>query len=457
MVLASLCFTCCISLLGTCTGAGCARAAGRRPRALAGQSLKPSLGALLALWCGGRGRDGAAQPISERAEEGESEVVAVALAAHGAAAGGVDSAGDDLGPALRLECGHNRQADEHRDSSGCHFTGEHCDFESLPIVRALGRGARWRDAQGGVGAQPLTARPLTARRHHGRLHCLQQVRLPPPDKAVVEARAPTLVVYVFSGSDPEYAGNLRFFVREAVRVRKGPPTRTACLAAALRATFFWLCHSGLFRHLHRILRRFLVGVWLVLRRPATKVLPCTHIPIQSGDGCQYLIVLQEGEGLELPDPLPDLPSNARYLRHENACYDIGTVGWVLEKHINVQFFKYYVWLNSSVRGPFLPAYLRGRLHWTEPLLSRLSPAVKLVGATINCGRAYELPPTPHVQSYVAATDAAGLEVLLATGRVFKCWESMRETVINSEIGASVAIMGAGYTIDSLMLRYQVGG
>lgn len=28
----------------------------------------------------------------------------------------------------------------------------------------------------------------------------------------------TLVVYVFSGSDPEYANNLRFFVREAVKV-----------------------------------------------------------------------------------------------------------------------------------------------------------------------------------------------------------------------------------------------
>lgn len=28
-----------------------------------------------------------------------------------------------------------------------------------------------------------------------------------------------LVIYVFSGSDPEYANNLRFFVREAVKVR----------------------------------------------------------------------------------------------------------------------------------------------------------------------------------------------------------------------------------------------
>lgn len=34
------------------------------------------------------------------------------------------------------------------------------------------------------------------------------------------ARGRTLVVYVFSGSDPEYADNLRFFIGEAVQVRR---------------------------------------------------------------------------------------------------------------------------------------------------------------------------------------------------------------------------------------------
>lgn len=79
-----------------------------------------------------------------------------------------------------------------------------------------------------------------------------------------------------------------------------------------------------------------------------------------------------------------------------------------------------------------------------------------VGATINCGRAYDIPPTVHVQSYVSATDAAGLGVLLGTQRVFRCWGHIHETIIESELGASMAIMKAGYTIDSLMLRYQVG-
>ncbi|EFN53576.1 hypothetical protein CHLNCDRAFT_136762 [Chlorella variabilis] len=210
--------------------------------------------------------------------------------------------------------------------------------------------------------------------------------------AVPQARSRTLVVYVFGGSDPEYADNLRFFVNEAVK---------------------------------------------------------------EGDNCDYIIVLQQDKDLSLPEPLPSLPRNARYLQHANECFDIGTVGWVLQAHVPRRAaYRYFVWLNSSVRGPFLPAYLSGAVHWTEPLLSKLNDRVKLVGPTINCGRAYDLPPTVHVQSYVTATDAAGLEVLLATGTVFKCWGHIHDTIISSEIGASSAIMAAGFGIDSLMLRYK---
>ena len=48
-------------------------------------------------------------------------------------------------------------------------------------------------------------------------------------------------------------------------------------------------------------------------------------------------------------------------------------------------------------------------------------------------------------------------MLLGTGKVFNCWGHIHETIIESEIGASKSIMDAGYTIDSLMLRYQVRG
>ncbi len=71
--------------------------------------------------------------------------------------------------------------------------------------------------------------------------------------------------------------------------------------------------------------------------------------LQENDGCDYVIVIQHGEGLYVPDPLPSLPPNARYLPHENKCFDIGTVGWVLE---NLGSFIGSSILRGSVQLPF---------------------------------------------------------------------------------------------------------
>ena len=48
----------------------------------------------------------------------------------------------------------------------------------------------------------------------------------------------------------------------------------------------------------------------------------------------------------------------------------------------------------------------------------------------------------------------GLNILQEDSLVFECYESLHDTVWNSELGSSVAIFKAGYTIDSLMLKYQ---
>lgn len=58
--------------------------------------------------------------------------------------------------------------------------------------------------------------------------------------------------------------------------------------------------------------------------------------MQAEDGCQYIIVLQQGPGLHDPNPLPVLPPNARYLRHPNECFDLGTVGWVLRTQVDTR-------------------------------------------------------------------------------------------------------------------------
>ena len=51
--------------------------------------------------------------------------------------------------------------------------------------------------------------------------------------------------------------------------------------------------------------------------------------VQEADGCEYIIVLQQGSDLHQLESRPPLPTNARYMEHPNSCFDIGTVGWVL--------------------------------------------------------------------------------------------------------------------------------
>lgn len=87
-------------------------------------------------------------------------------------------------------------------------------------------------------------------------------------------------------------------------------------------------------------------------------------------------------------------------------------------------FKYFIWLNSSGRGPFLPPYyaeISQGASWTRAFTAKLTDKVKLVGSSISCGGAYTYPPTPHVQTYAVATDRQGLEVLLA--KVRECLHS----------------------------------
>ena len=56
-------------------------------------------------------------------------------------------------------------------------------------------------------------------------------------------------------------------------------------------------------------------------------------------------------------------------------------------------------------------------------------------------------------SYVCPAQV-GIRVLQEDGRVLACYEDMSDTIFHAEVGASAAILQQGYTIDSLMLRYQ---
>ena len=152
----------------------------------------------------------------------------------------------------------------------------------------------------------------------------------------------------------------------------------------------------------------------------------------------------------------------RYRCRENGlssqrCRDLGSIGWLLFESGKVQLsrYKYFVFVNPSVRGPFVPSYIE-KTSWIEVLTGKLTETVKLVGPVISCGGMKwneSVRQNPHVQSYVMATDITGLE-LLRKNDVFGCYDGYEECVYRGELGASLAILEAGFNLDSLMLRYQ---
>ncbi|EWM20350.1 hypothetical protein Naga_100252g12 [Nannochloropsis gaditana] len=124
-------------------------------------------------------------------------------------------------------------------------------------------------------------------------------------------------------------------------------------------------------------------------------------------------------------------------------------------------YKYFVFLDSSMRGPFLPRYMYSQhvkrkinnsSHpnlepWTNLFTNRLSPQVKLVGCTISC------EDEMHVQAPVWATDRTGLQILIKSGAL-RCATDLFTAQHQYEIGATRAIFEAGYDVDCLMKRYQ---
>ena len=73
--------------------------------------------------------------------------------------------------------------------------------------------------------------------------------------------------------------------------------------------------------------------------------------------------LQDAGDAEVLLGLPELPSNARYVVHEDtaSCFDWGAYAWALVNVEDPRRYKHVMFLNSSVRGPFLPAYWPVRL------------------------------------------------------------------------------------------------
>jgi hypothetical protein len=174
--------------------------------------------------------------------------------------------------------------------------------------------------------------------------------------------------------------------------------------------------------------------------------------VNASQPADYYFILQKIKKKPVNESrLPLLPPNAHYIQHDNECYDIGTFGWFLSQNItNTTLYKYFIFMNSSIRGPFFVPYFDNvAIWWFQIFTRRLTDEIKLVGPSINCDE------KPHVQSYLMVTDRVGFALLTGNqAGIFRCHANYAAAVSAGEIAASQLLLHANYQIASLQSKYQ---
>ena len=137
----------------------------------------------------------------------------------------------------------------------------------------------------------------------------------------------------------------------------------------------------------------------------------------------YVIIISGPHTLDLPKL-----ENIRYVFTEPTRSDFGGYARVINQGLNVSSYDYIFFVNSSVRGPFMPPYQE--TSWLDIFLGQLSSnkdEVGMVGATIctldsNFGHSicYQeryggIPPFSHIQTMVYGLSSSVLSKLIDNG------------------------------------------
>ena len=163
--------------------------------------------------------------------------------------------------------------------------------------------------------------------------------------------------------------------------------------------------------------------------------------------------------------LPKL-SNVAYVFTENKNNDFGGyVAALAQLRNRLDGYDYFLFVNSSVRGPFLAR--PSGASWVEPFVSRFSDEVQLVGSSIailvgdseyteRFRQLYPYPgPYSHVQTTAYALTSQALRHLLDVGfydihaRLDKL-----DVICHYEIRLSLEILRAGWNIKACLEKYN---
>jgi hypothetical protein len=174
--------------------------------------------------------------------------------------------------------------------------------------------------------------------------------------------------------------------------------------------------------------------------------------------CDYIFIINGQSTVNIPN----LP-NIKVLHKANEDYDFGAYDYAL-KQCSTDY-KYFIFMNTSVRGPFLPPYVS--MKWYEPFINMLNDDVKLVGTTINILNTlspmtesfkkysgFDMPHT-HVQSQFFAMDKDCLNLLISNGLFSsRKYQDYTDFIITKEIMMSQLVLHNGWNINAIVAGYN---
>lgn len=161
--------------------------------------------------------------------------------------------------------------------------------------------------------------------------------------------------------------------------------------------------------------------------------------------------------------LPQL-SNTQYFHIENKNNDFG--GAIeFSKNKRSLDFDIYIFINSSIRGPFIPSYYSS--SWYEVFTSRISKKVALVGSSINLlteesrisdyfkERFNFSPPFIHVQTTAYALSYEGYSLVVKKG-LYDVHDSLKknDVIARYEILLSQIILNNNFSISSILPTHE---
>jgi hypothetical protein len=178
------------------------------------------------------------------------------------------------------------------------------------------------------------------------------------------------------------------------------------------------------------------------------------------DNIDYYIVINGSCTVTIPER-----SNLIVINRENKGYDFGAWNFCINNFINKKY-DYYIFLNTSVRGPYLND---NDTDWVKEFLKLFNNKdVKLVGTTIciysNAGGYFDRTllrnisnhggPYTHVQSMFFILDDESFNYLKKLDFFKQDFDNFKDLIENKEIGMSQLILKNNWNINCILPKYQ---